>query len=704
MVKEGVLLDLDSINQLKDIASGFDELMKKVVDGFTSIVSETLYTGKAYHDVLKNLNNNNNANEEDKNLNCKQFQNEKNNNVNEAMNMSKRYYNNAVDTDLIRFSSDGPVFSISKSILNSIQYSYIYEQSEEEMRTKDGTIFLDYRGNDIYVYYLLDYLNGKEVDYSVFDIKDKLELLHLYEFCNIIIPVELVGCREKRDDNKRKYKEGDEVSLFINGKKEDVIKQYLIKNEIWNAFVMKYNDGFVDYNFIDNSFSMSLKCDTIKYITQYAEHEFCHIVETVNNDLNINLLKTEMYTLFGDKGRQCIIDMMKRPTVFLESKIINKKCFETSLVNWLGKQKKWKLLFRASDHNFKASEFHKYCDTKCPTVTIIKHIGHDDKINIFGGYTDQNWESRTENCWKYDSGSFLFTLSNEHDIPPTKYDILDPFNALYCDMNSGPCFLDISIEEDCHNNKNSYINGKTGAYSHSLTPQFRSLFVNTAGPQEQNNFCVDEYEVYELIPNPDLYLPNSILINEEMGNELTKWFKGNKKWELLYRCSDEKRSIKKWHEKCDDKESLVIIQGKGKDGQSYIFGGYTSVGWGKNHNDMENPLRKGTGFRADPKAFLFSLTNPHGHNYTKLNFNPKKLNSALVSNDSSFELTFCYGIYLCTQIDKDRFTNGSNEFLYNEDPVYISPYPELGNSFFVNTNKPGERNIFDLIDFEVFTS
>ncbi|KAK8811450.1 hypothetical protein WA158_003184 [Blastocystis sp. Blastoise] len=631
MVKEGVLLDLDSINQLKDIASGFDELMKKVVDGFTSIVSETLYTGKAFHDVLKNLNNNNNANEEDKNLNYKQFQNEKNNNVNEAMNMSQRYYNHAEDTDLIRF-----------------------------------------------LVMVLYYLNGKEVDYSVFDIKDKLELLHLYEFCNIIIPVELVGCREQRDDNK--------------------------ENEIWNSFVMKYNDGFVDYNFIDNSFSMSLKCDTIKYITQYAEHEFCHIVETVNNDLNINLLKKEMYTLFGDKGRQCIIDMMKRPTVFLESKIINKKCFETPLVNWLGKQKKWKLLFRASDHNFKASEFHKYCDTKCPTVTIIKHIGHDDKINIFGGYTTQYWESRTENWWKYDSGSFLFTLSNEHDIPPTKYDILDPYNALYCDMNSGPHFMDIHISDDCHNNKNSYINGKTGDYSHSLTPQFRSLFVNTAGPQDTNYFSVDEYEVYELIPNTILYLPNSILINEEMGNELTKWFKGNKKWELLYRCSDEKRSIKKWHEKCDDKESLVIIQGKGKDGQSYIFGGYTSVGWGKNHNDMENSLRKGTGFRADPKAFLFSLTNPHGHNYTKTNINPEKSYSALVSNDSLFELTFCCSIYLHSQISKDRFTNGSNVFLCNEDPVYISPYPELGNSFFVNTNKPGENNEFDLIDFEVFTS
>ncbi|KAK8807268.1 hypothetical protein WA158_004027 [Blastocystis sp. Blastoise] len=281
----------------------------------------------------------------------------------------------------------------------------------------------------------------------------------------------------------------------------------------------------------------------------------------------------------------------------------------------------------ASEHDYKASEFHKYCDNKCPTVTIIKHIGHDNKINIFGGYTTQYWESRSENYHKYDSGSFLFALSNEHDIPPTKYDVIKPPNALYCDKNIGPCFLDICISDDCHNNNNSYVNGKTSVYSHSLTPQFRSLFVNTAGPEEK---------IFLLL--------------------------------MIMKCSDENRSVKKWHDKCDDKESL------------------------------------GTGFRSDSKAFLFSLTNPYGYNYTKLNINCKYTNSALISNDSLFELTFCCGIYLHSQIEKDRFINGKIDFLCEENnPVYISPYPKLGNGFFIDTDKPDEENIFGLIDFEVYT-
>ncbi|KAK8815392.1 hypothetical protein WA158_003604 [Blastocystis sp. Blastoise] len=700
MIKEGVLFDLDSLNQVKEAVSGLDELMKKVVEGFTSILSLTLYSGQKLQNALNNLDEDCIQRGSDKFSKLKHFLDNATGKATAIMNM-----NNTNDTELIRFSGNGPLFSLSKRIINSIPYSYIYEQSEEELRTNDGTIFLDYRGNDASVYYLIDYLNGKVVDYSQIKFREQLKLLELFEFCNLPIPIELLDCREKRDKKQKKYEKGDEVSLFINGTENDTIKNYLIKNNLWEDYIMRYKNGYVDYDYINDIRSINVSYKYMKYITEYMENGYLDIKEEEIKNIDISLLENEMYNVFGDQGREATNrNMMGNPDIFKDSKIINKKCYETHLVNWIGQEKKWKLLFRASDHDFKASEFHKYCDNKCPTVTIIKHIGHNKRINIFGGYTTQYWESRSENFWKYDSGSFLFTLSNEHDIPPTKYDILDPFNALYCDKNSGPCFLDISIEEDCHNNNDSYVNGKTGVYSHSLTPQFRSLFVNTAGLQDKNNFIVDEYEVYELIPNPDLYLPNSILITKEMGFELSKWFDEDKEWRLLYRCSDEKRSVKKWHEKCDDKESLVIIQGKGKDGQSYIFGGYTSVGWGKNHRDYQNPFREGTGFRADSKAFLFSLTNPHGHNYTKLDINPDYTNSALISNDSISELIFCRGIYLCTQIDKDRFTNGSNEFLFNEDPVYISPYPELGNSFFVNTNKPDERNEFDLIDFEVFTS
>ncbi|KAK8799476.1 hypothetical protein WA158_006025 [Blastocystis sp. Blastoise] len=527
--------------------------------------------------------------------------------------------------------------------------------------------------------------------------------------------------KQLKDNMNKMANDNKEIKENMNKVIEDIkeVKESMNKLADDNK-PMKYDTNYINEKIEEHTLDYQQRYSNDLPIledsnTKNSTHDQVRdIVDKINNtEKNISSNKTEMNNSSKSSNLNTHNLINNLPNLysspvkanFADSVILKGYTSYINILNsWFGNKKPWKLSFRASEHKYKASEFHKYCDNKCPTVTIIKHIGHDDKINIFGGYTTQYWESRKEKEYKYDSGSFLFTLSNEHDIPPTKYDILDPFNALYWDKNHGPDFMDICIKDDCNNNNFSYINGHTCYYAHHNTPQSTSLFVNTAEPKENNYFTVEEYEVYELISNSNLNLQNSILINEETRIELNKWFKEDKEWELSYRCSDENRSVKKWHEKCDDKESLVIIQGKGEDGQSYIFGGYTSVGWGKNHSDMDNPLREGTGYRADSKAFLFSLTNPHGYNNTKLAVNPKKSSWALMSNDSEYELAFLNGIYLRTKTDDDQFINGSNEFLCDKNSVYIPPYPELGNSFFVNTNQPDKKNTFDLIDFEVFTS
>ena len=68
------------------------------------------------------------------------------------------------------------------------------------------------------------------------------------------------------------------------------------------------------------------------------------------------------------------------------------------LQKWLGEKCKWNLCYRASRDGWRAPDFHRHCDSKGPTVVLVKANDF-----IFGGYTDQNWES----C-----GS----LGNLHDI------------------------------------------------------------------------------------------------------------------------------------------------------------------------------------------------------------------------------------------------------------------------------------------------
>jgi hypothetical protein len=73
-------------------------------------------------------------------------------------------------------------------------------------------------------------------------------------------------------------------------------------------------------------------------------------------------------------------------------------------------------------------------------------------------------------------------------------------------------------------------------------------------------------------------------------------FSSKNKWTLLYRGTRDGFCATNFHSKCDgNRNTLTIFKAKGT---SYIFGGFTSITWDDS-----------SGWKIDPKAFLFSLTN-----------------------------------------------------------------------------------------------
>ena len=88
---------------------------------------------------------------------------------------------------------------------------------------------------------------------------------------------------------------------------------------------------------------------------------------------------------------QGIIDELKGKP-FKDTLILSSDQRQT-LINWLKDTMKnasndYVLLYRASRNGWNASNFHACCDNKGPTVTVVKNGNF-----IFGGYTDQQWES-----------------------------------------------------------------------------------------------------------------------------------------------------------------------------------------------------------------------------------------------------------------------------------------------------------------------
>ncbi|KAK8807828.1 hypothetical protein WA158_007357 [Blastocystis sp. Blastoise] len=493
MVKEKVEFDADKIGDIQKDVIHFERLIGDLIGILSKSISFCIHSGESINELVKqsvrNCEGRNDKNGDDPHIIIQEssFLNENDLNMN----------NNDNGIDYIRFTSSGPVYSLPKRITNSLVGTYLYEYSQEDKRSVDGTIFFDYRGDETLFPLLIDSLMNKKINIDKLKFGDQIDLLKMFEYCYLPIPEELMKVYYQRDHNIKKYEEDDDVILYINDKKDDILRDYWKKNGLMNKIVNEYGNGYVDYDEKNNEMFMKMNYKYIDHIDEYIQYNYIYISEEEAKNINRELLENEMYSVFGDKGKEKVKEAMMIPQYFVGTKIIMDHSLETPLVNWLGKEKKWKLLFRASEHNYSASEFHKYCNNKGETVTIIKHIGKNNHINIFGGYTDQSWESRTSNCNKSYSNEFLFTLSNEHGILPTKYDNTNSSYGICCGSSYGPTFgggNDIHISDQCHSNTSSYCNARS--YSEVNTPQKSSLFVNTNNSNSQNNYKVEDYEVW----------------------------------------------------------------------------------------------------------------------------------------------------------------------------------------------------------------
>jgi hypothetical protein len=77
-----------------------------------------------------------------------------------------------------------------------------------------------------------------------------------------------------------------------------------------------------------------------------------------------------------------------------------------------------RLVYKATRDGFKAGDYHRMCDGQGRLLCIIR-----EKTGgwLFGGFTSIPAESPTREQWHADPTAFLFTLTNPHGIPPTRY-------------------------------------------------------------------------------------------------------------------------------------------------------------------------------------------------------------------------------------------------------------------------------------------
>ncbi|CAH3192117.1 unnamed protein product, partial [Porites evermanni] len=143
----------------------------------------------------------------------------------------------------------------------------------------------------------------------------------------------------------------------------------------------------------------------------------------------------------------------------------------------------WKLCYRANSHGWGSETFHRKCDNKGPTVTIVEVGSY-----IFGGYSDKPWKW-SSGCQR-STYTFLYSLKNYYGYTPFKKDINNNYQcAIYSYYNYGPTFgagHDMYISNNANSNSNSYFS--TNSYTNPHSSNY--VWVGSY------NFRPDELEVY----------------------------------------------------------------------------------------------------------------------------------------------------------------------------------------------------------------
>ena len=228
-------------------------------------------------------------------------------------------------------------------------------------------------------------------------------------------------------------------------------------------------------------------------IKVYDQTELYHIIselkksnqnqqEIINNlQKNVNDLTKRVKILENE------IDELKNtknePQQIIDSNIIKNDCEkEKAIKNWINPNNnkiKFELLFRKSRDGFSCHTFHKKCDNKGPTLTLVETT----KGFKFGGYTPYNFENELGFSPSNDSKTFIFSLNLMKKFTGIKFGPL-----IYNNPNFGPCF------------------GK-GEYDFMFGKNLNSVQIDNGSfltkceltNGEKGGFKVEELEVYKVI-------------------------------------------------------------------------------------------------------------------------------------------------------------------------------------------------------------
>ena len=341
----------------------------------------------------------------------------------------------------------------------------------------------------------------KENENEIIKVEENIK--YLKEFSNKLNEIN----KELKDELEKMNKNKEDIEIKIQ-RMFTKIRNALNKAEddllldIENKFEKSnINKEIKKNDILLNKIKLSLNKEPNKYdllINECKDIEMKNIyISELDKNIDINIPEEKEFEDILEK----IKNLSNANKILFKSDIIKNDIKKQNLINEWIKEKlrknslKYELIYKMSVNGSNSKNFHKYCDNKGDTLTIIET---EDNF-IFGGFTTLDWKYNGKydyssngfgNDIRYDKGktTFLFSLN-----VMKKYDMFNRENiAIIIRKDLGPTFgnYDLYLNEDL----------KSGSITSTKESNFFELDILelTKAKGEEEKFYTKEIEVYKV--------------------------------------------------------------------------------------------------------------------------------------------------------------------------------------------------------------
>ena len=253
---------------------------------------------------------------------------------------------------------------------------------------------------------------------------------------------QMIYSKQKLEEEKKIFLDNviktiDELINLINNKKDELInyinnlfgnKLDNLENKLKNFKLIKnryeYYRSLIcdrDIDIIDRVIQIKKLNKKILKIENLGFLNSSNFNKSFSQSLFINNPQKEMDKILKKYYFLPITDLTSENIIkiFNNSNIIKKEFIIKDFIIILPKIKSGILLYSTLKDGISTITFHKKCDNKGPTLTIVKTVdGH-----IFGGYNPRSWVS--ESMYNECDNSFIFSLSDGKSIRPVKCPLIE---------------------------------------------------------------------------------------------------------------------------------------------------------------------------------------------------------------------------------------------------------------------------------------